>query len=177
VQHGALVQSAEGLMPSFRFVHDYINPLEAYVVVVVFAMVLTLLAHRLLRYSFGRSFLLALPSALVLYLAIAICADASIANYPRRPFDTADWLSSPDKRYELVDDLLAKDVLVGVSPGEILRLLGPPDINSMEGKSLSYRIGYTPGFSFVNFGDATLDVLRVHVQDEKVSGVELLLGS
>ena len=163
-------------MVSFRFLHDYIYPVEAYIVVGVFAIVLAFLIRRFLRYRTTRSIMLAVPAAVIIYLIIAVGMDAYVANYPRRTFNSESWRSAPDKRYEMIDDLLAKDVLHGLTAEQVISLVGPSDYQNGDPGHLEYRIGQTPAFMFLPIPGAEEDALQVRLENGVVSKIDLFLG-
>ena len=57
-------------------------------------------------------------------LAIII---ASVAYHDKHTFSTSKWLVDPEGRTAIVDDLLEKNELVGMSEDDVLSLLGEPD--------------------------------------------------
>ena len=57
-------------------------------------------------------------------LAIII---ASVAYHDKHTFSTSKWLDDPEGRTAIVDDLLEKNELVGMSEDDVLSLLGEPD--------------------------------------------------
>lgn len=57
-------------------------------------------------------------------LAIII---ASVANHDKHTFSTSKWLDNPEERTAIVDNLMEKHELVGMSEDDVLSLLGEPD--------------------------------------------------
>ena len=57
-------------------------------------------------------------------LAIII---AGVAYYHTHTFSTSKWLNGPEERTAIVDDLLAKHELVGMTEAEVVALLGGPN--------------------------------------------------
>ena len=57
-------------------------------------------------------------------LAIII---ASVTYHDKHTFSTSKWLDNPEERTAIVDDLLEKYELVGMSEENVLSLLGEPD--------------------------------------------------
>ena len=57
-------------------------------------------------------------------LAIII---AGVAYHDKHTFSTSKWLDDPEGRTAIVDDLLEKYELVGMSEENVLSLLGEPD--------------------------------------------------
>jgi hypothetical protein len=69
-------------------------------------------------------------AAWILFLAIACgFAYGFWVLYRPIPFDSSTWKSSRNSRPRMVDDLLSKSLLDGMSSAEIDSLLGPPDLN------------------------------------------------
>ncbi len=60
----------------------------------------------------------------VLFLAVMI---AGIAYEYHHTFSTSRWLANPGKRTAIVDDLLEKYELVGMTEADVTALLGEPD--------------------------------------------------
>ena len=52
---------------------------------------------------------------------------ASVAYHDKHTFSTSKWLDDPEGRTAIVDDLLEKNELVGMSEDDVLSLLGEPD--------------------------------------------------
>jgi hypothetical protein len=48
-------------------------------------------------------------------------------EFSTRPFDPASWRAEGERRGEMVDDLLAEHLSVGMSRADVERLLGRPD--------------------------------------------------
>lgn len=88
------------------------------------------------------------PAAIVitplLCVAIPYLALALYLYYPHRDFNKADWTNKQGKRYELVEDLVASQKVVGLTEQEVVALLGAPDMKSKIDATWEYYLGMTP---------------------------------
>lgn len=63
------------------------------------------------------------------------------------PFNTELWKSSPTERYQMVDDLIESQELMGKTKAEVLTLLGKPNSSSTTQKDIFiYQLGEQPSF-------------------------------
>src|SRR5688572_6465268 len=51
----------------------------------------------------------------------------SCSNQPRISFDKELWLESDSLRYQMLDNLVESDILIGKKPDEVISLLGVPE--------------------------------------------------
>lgn len=80
---------------------------------------------------------------LVLLFCLAGC-DLMFENpYAHRPFDSAQWKAYKDqrdnKRYEMLDDLVANHLPLGMERAAVLEILGPPDSEDTRYQELMYN--------------------------------------
>jgi hypothetical protein len=89
-----------------------------------------------------------IPAAILitplLCVAIPYVALALYLYYPHRAFNKSDWATDLPKRYELVDDLVASQKLVGLTEEQVVALLGKPDRESKSDAAWHYYLGMTP---------------------------------
>jgi outer membrane protein assembly factor BamE (lipoprotein component of BamABCDE complex) len=63
------------------------------------------------------------------------------------PFDKANWKTNPTERYEMVDDLIESQLLMGKTKVEVITLLGKPYSSSTtENDIFIYKLGDQPSF-------------------------------
>ena len=80
---------------------------------------------------------------------IAAVLLAGILYQSQRTFSTSKWISMPDERTKIVDDLLEAHELLGMGEAEILDLLGQHDNDYgyfSEENRFVYRLGWERGF-------------------------------
>ncbi len=76
--------------------------------------------------------LVSILALVVLYLVfVVVVVVISVSdNFEARKFNTTDWKQKPEKRFELVDDLMKSKLLDGKSRAEVTKVLGPPETNT-----------------------------------------------
>lgn len=63
------------------------------------------------------------------------------------PFDKTLWENNPSERYEMVDNLIESQLLMGKTKAEVIALLGQPYSSSTVEKDIFiYRLGDQPSF-------------------------------
>ena len=83
------------------------------------------------------------------------------AYYPQRDFNSNAWVADQNKRYEMVGDLQASRLLIGLAPNQVSGLLGTP--YSKEKTSWAYYLGIKPG---LGFSDGT--TIKLEFRNNKV---------
>jgi len=64
-----------------------------------------------------------------------------------KQFDADNWQAKPTHRYEMVDDLIESQILIGKSKASVVELLGLPSSRiSYDKDAFIYEIGDQPGF-------------------------------
>ena len=100
-------------------------------------------------------------------LLLAFLAGGLIAR-ERRSFRTEKWISDPENRTRIVDDLLADHELVGMTEEEIQRLLGGHDNESgyfQQEDRLVYWLGPERGWISIDSEWLILDLSEGVVRD------------
>ena len=65
-----------------------------------------------------------------------------------KDFNTSEWQKNPQERYQMVDDIIESQLLIGKSYKEIMLLLGEPDITFDKTQfQIVYRLGNAPSFT------------------------------
>ncbi len=85
----------------------------------------------------------AIISAVVIYACIIIAYLYVLQYYPNRNFSRNEWISNPEKRYELSEDLIKSKLLIGKTYSEVIQLLGESASDS-DSSEIYYNIGYEP---------------------------------
>ena len=79
----------------------------------------------------------------LIYLAIVMIWIISVSYYPSHDFDKQKWHDDVEKRYELSEDLIDNEVLLGKTMDEVKRLLGD-DYQESARDRWSYYLGFRP---------------------------------
>lgn len=79
-----------------------------------------------------------------IYMAMIALWIMSISYYPTADFDKQKWQNDIEKRYELTDDLIDNEVLIGKSMKQVKKLLGD-DYEESGIDRWSYYVGTPPG--------------------------------
>ncbi|WP_426432257.1 hypothetical protein ACPX19_06645 [Winogradskyella sp. HB-48] len=107
-------------------------------------------------------------SKIVLFFLVAAVLAFALINFLEEPFDAQKWQSEPLQRYEMVDDLIESQILIGKPKHEVFEILGQPDSQSNSSKdAFIYNIGNPPSF-FSSQKEYLLIVLE-NQQVEKVT--------
>lgn len=91
----------------------------------------------------------------LLYAAIIFLWVFAASYYPSKSFDQNIWKHNPMSRYEITDDLIESELLVGKSENEVRSILGEYTFTYNE-NHWAYEIGYVPGL--LNIDPSVLDV-------------------
>lgn len=81
--------------------------------------------------KWGLFSILALFVIFIIYVVVMINVSD---NFEARKFNTTEWKQNPEKRFELVDDLINSKLLDGMSKTEVIEILGPPETNTPKGE-------------------------------------------
>ncbi|MFN8277382.1 MAG: hypothetical protein U0T84_07865 [Chitinophagales bacterium] len=68
-----------------------------------------------------------------------------LSYHSKYPFDQQKWMRDKEKRYELSDDIIEHQILIGKTKQEVVALLGREE-NFDKSDNWSYYLGYRPGF-------------------------------
>ena len=101
--------------------------------------------------------------------ALSIAFAAVVWFRFQHTFTTERWLSTPEQRVDLVDNLLGRYDLEGMSVHEVKALLGEETVYSTDsGAFLSYELGMEPGLISIDCAFLTLKL-----EDGRVSAVSV----
>ena len=98
----------------------------------------------------------------IIYVSIVFIWIFSISYYPDRTFDKATWKQKPYERYELTQDVIESELLIGLTKDEVTELLGNYDY-TYDDSHWAYDIGHVPGL--FNIDPSVLDV---YFENERV---------
>jgi hypothetical protein len=111
------------------------------------------------------TWLVTMVSAPVIYFLIIIIWIFAGSYYPDHDFNTSDWLTHKDKRYEYSKDLIKSKILIGKTKNEVRRQLGN-DVNKVDNNIWYYDLGNEPGMF-----NPDQSVLEIDFKDNKVTNV------
>lgn len=82
-----------------------------------------------------------------LFFLVATVLAFALINFLEEPFDEQKWRDEPLERYEMVDDIIESQILIGKPKKEVFKILGQPDSLFSEKKdAIIYAIGDPPSF-------------------------------
>lgn len=99
----------------------------------------------------------------VVYISLIFMWVSYVSYYPERDFDKERWRADTETRYEMTDDLIENDKLIGKTKDEVKKLLGQEEV-SPDGSRWIYYIGFSPSLFGID-----PDVLEIEFKDDKVS--------
>ncbi len=89
------------------------------------------------------------------------------SSFTRKEFNKKEWENNRDSRYELVDDLVNNQKLIGLTMNEVKSILGEPD--GEFDSTITYYIGYSPQY----FLNSDPDWLELETKNQKVSNANI----
>lgn len=98
----------------------------------------------------------------VIYVGLILIWFAVASYYPERDFEKEKWMTDIEKRYEMADDLVDNEKLIGKTKKEIIELLGQEE-NNPEGSHWIYYIGCKPSLIGID-----PDILEIEFKGDKV---------
>lgn len=102
----------------------------------------------------------------IVYVGLFIIWFFSITYYPNKDFDRDEWNSNVEKRYEMSEDIMASNILIGKKRDEVIVLLGS-DFYAHGENNISYELGYVPGLWKID-----PDYIDIYFENGKVTKVE-----
>ena len=85
-----------------------------------------------------------------------------MSYHPTYDFDKEKWFADKETRYNLSEDIIESEMLIGKTKSEVRQILGDEN-NTDQSDYWSYYLGFTPGF--VNMDP---DALVIEFKDGKV---------
>ncbi|MBK7232934.1 MAG: hypothetical protein IPH93_11910 [Saprospiraceae bacterium] len=101
----------------------------------------------------------------LIYFSIIMLWLFSISYHPTHDFDKEKWFADKETRYELSEDIIESEMLIGKTKSEVRQILGDEG-NTDESDQWYYYLGFRPGF-----GNIDPDVLDIEFKDGKVINV------
>jgi hypothetical protein len=98
----------------------------------------------------------------LIYIGIIMLWLFSISYYPTHDFDQEKWFANKETRYELSEDIIESEMLIGKTKSEVRQILGDEG-NTDESNNWNYYLGFRPGFVIID-----PDVLDIEFKDGKV---------
>lgn len=99
----------------------------------------------------------------IIYVGLIVAWVSFASYYPERDFDKENWRTDIEKRYEMTDDLVDNEKLIGKTKEEVKELLGQENVN-FDSTLWTYYIGFKPSILGID-----PDVLEIEFKDNKVS--------
>lgn len=82
-----------------------------------------------------------------------------MSYHPAHNFDKVKWFTNKETRYELSEDIIESEMLIGKTKSEVRQILGDEN-NSDQSEHWSYYLGFRPGF--INIDPDVLDIEFEH---------------
>lgn len=101
----------------------------------------------------------------LIFVLIVMLWIITASYYPTHDFDKQKWHDDVEQRYELSEDLIDSEVLMGKTMDEVKLLLGD-DYQESGKDQWSYYLGFRPGFANID-----PDVLEIEFKEGKVINV------
>ncbi|WP_254092562.1 hypothetical protein [Dawidia soli] len=79
----------------------------------------------------------------LLYILIVLIIILSVSYYPSKKFSEQQWLRDKERRYELSEDLIEREILIGKTKPDVRLLLGDEG-NADESNQWNYYLGFRP---------------------------------
>jgi hypothetical protein len=98
----------------------------------------------------------------LIYVAVFMIWVISISYYPSNEFDKQKWHKDIDKRYELSEDIIENEILLGKTTDEVKTLLGD-DYQQSGPDTWSYYLGFKPQLFGID-----PDYLEIEFKDGRV---------
>jgi hypothetical protein len=109
-------------------------------------------------------------AVMMLMICLQACSDTN--SWPNDQFDSAKWHNTKqDQRYRMVNSLITRKLLIGLTSSEVEQVLGPPDSWGQAHEYCTYvvKVGGT-GFNQVFILDLGFDAVSAKVISARVRG-------
>lgn len=91
----------------------------------------------------------------LIYIGIIMLWIFSMSYYPAHDFDKERWFLDKETRYELSEDIIDSEMLIGKTKSEVRQILGD-ESNADQSDHWSYYLGFRPGL--FNIDPDVLDI-------------------
>ena len=79
----------------------------------------------------------------LIYVGIIMFWIFSKSYYPSKDFDRQKWISDKEKRYELSEEIIESEMLIGKTKAEVKQILGDEE-NTDDSDLWNYYLGFKP---------------------------------
>ncbi len=113
----------------------------------------------------NRKYFAVLPTIVLsplVYVAAIVIWIVSMTYYPSKDFDKQEWKSNIEERYQMSEDIIDSEILIGKSKQEVIELLGTEYWSNGE-DNISYYLGFVPGIANID-----PDVLDIYFENGRV---------
>jgi hypothetical protein len=101
----------------------------------------------------------------VIYLVLIMGLLCSSSYYQATDFNQEEWMSNPDERFRMSEDIIDSRMLIGKTKAEIEILLGL-DFSTVSAYEVSYYIGFVPDMFAID-----PDVISIRFANDVVAEV------
>lgn len=98
----------------------------------------------------------------IIYIGIIMLCIFSISYYPSKEFDRQKWISDKESRYELSEEIIESEMLIGKTKSEVKEILGDEE-NDDDSDLWNYYLGFKPQLFGID-----PDVLDIEFENGKV---------
>lgn len=113
----------------------------------------------------NRKYFAVLPTIVLsplVYVAAIVIWIVSMTYYPSKDFDKQEWKSNIEERYQMSEDIIDSEILIGKSKQEVIELLGTEYWSNGE-DNISYYLGFVPEIANID-----PDVLDIYFENGRV---------
>ncbi|WP_163409760.1 outer membrane protein assembly factor BamE [Flavobacterium ajazii] len=109
-------------------------------------------------------------SAPILYALIIVIWIFSITYYPSHDFEKRKWMTDKETRYELSEDLIESEILIGKTKQQVREILGEQN-NKYESNNWKYYLGFKPTLFGID-----PDILEIEFKNGKAINICQISG-
>lgn len=102
----------------------------------------------------------------IIYVTLILSLLFSDSYYTEIEFSQAEWVSNPDERFKMSEDVIDSRMLIGKTQEEVTQILGN-DFSQFESYRINYYIGFVPGMFRID-----PDVLEIRFANGVVAEVK-----
>lgn len=113
----------------------------------------------------SRKYIALVPTIFLTPFLIGITIFFLIFYYPRNEFNIQEWEKNVEERYEMSENIIKTELLIGKTKDEVIELLGEKFYSYNE-NHIAYGLGFVPGLFNID-----PDVLDIYFENGKVKKV------